>query len=139
MLMPIVNLELPCSSSHLGRACQNLTASHLSTHILKARQLTVAGASSFIIIVSVGFLILVITCVGSSTYYRRQLTRRGWPERWDAVVEPQEVSEPPSRPELWDVSVAKDKNLMVGGVSRGDWVDILVSFCNALHRIPSDS
>lgn len=124
--------DLPASAmstkTNFERAVLESIAAHFTTHNLKARDLTVASASSFIIVVSVGFLILIMTCIGSSAYYRRRFRRGHWPEGWDAPTEVP-VPELRSRPEIWDVSVLEGKKPAAGKVSCEDWTDILVSFC----------
>ena len=93
----------------------------LTTHTLKSRDISVASASSFIIVVSVGFIGLLLVCVGTSSHYRRRIARSQAPLR--ATEEKEDHMSPP---ELWDVPLSE---LQHGSVSLrdADWEHVQVS------------
>lgn len=88
------------------------------TRTLKTRDISVASASSFIIVVSVGFVGILLVCVGSSGWYRRRIAHRG------AALPAQTTRRSPAvRPQLWDVYLP---DLQKSPDSRS-WERVLVS------------
>lgn len=91
-------------------------------HILKPRDISVASASSFIIVVSVGFFGLLMVCVGSSSYYRQRVARR----QEAALGSARQAKAPLIPPQLWDVPYSE---LKAGPASLhdADWDHVQVS------------
>ena len=105
-------------------------SSTLGTHSLKARDISVASASSFIIVVSIGFIGLLMVCVGTSSYYRRRAYRQGLLEEIGSLENPR------IQPELFDVHI-DDLKLCASGHGV-DWEQLQVStrLCRGGAQLP---
>lgn len=124
------------SSPTSAPACTSLlcaldAAPLLSTQILNARDISVASASSFIIVVSVGFIGLLVVCAGTSRFYRQRISRE------DASLQARGIAEAArSPPELWDVALAAQKHTYASR-SDADWEHLLVSDVALQGRWPA--
>ena len=101
-------------------------------HIFYRRDLNTVSASSFIIVVTVGFIGLLMICAGSSTYYRRRLARGHL--LYARTVD--RVATPTIRPRLWDIALAarsSDESLM--SVSGQGWQDIQVGLFSYIRQL----
>lgn len=92
------------------------------THTLKTRDISVASASSFIIVVSVGFIGILVVCAGSSGWYRQRVARRG-----GAALPAQTTRQGPAvRPQLWDVYLPDLQTTSPGLQDSRSWERVLV-------------
>ncbi|KAI0090468.1 hypothetical protein BDY19DRAFT_773592 [Irpex rosettiformis] len=93
---------------------QFIASLYTQTHNFESRDLSIDNATSFIIIVSIGFVAFVLLCAATSIYYRRRMMLGNE----DALL-PEWTSGSDSnghgtltKPEIWDVSVDTPKGFL---------------------------
>ena len=92
-------------------------------HSFRPRDISVATASSFIIVVTVAFIVLIVIFAGTCSYYRRRYAL-------DAALDDNGANSTRRvamiRPRLWEVSVrgSKDQTL----ASPKEWQNIIVRY-----------
>lgn len=125
------------STATAHNACSSLISTvlcrlNMSTlHILKSRDISVASASSFIIVVAVGFFGLLMVCVGSSSYYRQRFARR----QAAILGSASQAQVPLTPPQLWDVSCPEMKEGPVL-LHAADWAYVQASLYPLQGRHP---
>ena len=119
--IPILSTEPTYDPLMPTTLCRYDMLTMLNTHIFKPRDISVASASSFIIVVSVGFIGLLLVCVGTSTHYRRRFTRNQAP-----LLATEETEDHRTPPQLWDVSLSEIQYGLIS-LSGADWEHVQVS------------
>lgn len=107
-------------------ASSTLNDQHART--LHTRSISVASASSFIIVVAIGFVGILLVCVGSSAWYRQRLARRR------ALPDRATTRGPAPRPQLWDVYLP-DLQRSPDLRDSADWERVLVSVALSIGRL----
>ncbi|EKM57628.1 uncharacterized protein PHACADRAFT_251360 [Phanerochaete carnosa HHB-10118-sp] len=117
----------------LGLCRSNLSVSSAlndqhDARTLHTRDISVASASSFIIVVAVGFIGILLICAGSSTWYRRRLARR------HVLPDRATTRGLAPRPQLWDVYLP-DLQGSPDLRDSADWDRVLVSVALSMDRL----
>ena len=109
---------------------------HTQMHNLSARGLSIENATSFIVIISVGFVAFTLLCAATSIYYRRRmmLAYRGDLPLDNQSLNSQDFSLLP-KPELWDISIDKFEDSLANDYE--NFQEILVSTCVAPAGTPA--
>lgn len=110
-----------CAAIIPAAICRLDMSTTMNTHVFKPRDISVASASSFIIVVSIGFIGLLMVCVGTSSYYRRRFAPNMAP-----LPATEEAGHHTTPPQLWDVSLTELQEGLVS-LRSADWEQVQVS------------
>ncbi len=97
-------------------------------HTLETRDLSIENATSFIIIISIGFVAFTLLCAATSIYYRRRMLLAYQGDLQPEWATPLDPGESGDKPQLWDVPVSKSKKVTTRTNGYGRFATVFVSF-----------
>lgn len=96
-------------------------------HTLETRDLSIENATSFIIIISIGFVAFTLLCAATSIYYRRRMLLAYQGDLQPEWATPLGPGESGDKPQLWDVPVSKSKKVTTRTNGYGRFATVFVS------------